>query len=130
MPPARGNGRRLAQRGFLVVGYETSHAATDSGVSRLSAGRVVGPTFRTAERRGSVIRTSMRECLETWGLQAQDGPVTVEALETILARATVPILRQVEERPPELVVALLPSLICTILTAFVEVMAEQQASKA
>ena len=63
-------------------------------------------------------------------LQAQAGSVTVEALETILARATVAILRQVEERPPELVVALLPSLIRTMLAAFVEVMAEQRASKA
>ena len=63
-------------------------------------------------------------------LQAQAGSVTVEALETILARATVPILRQVEERPPELVVALLPSLIRTMLTAFVKVMAEQRGAKA
>ena len=77
-----------------------------------------------------IIRASVRECLETWVLQAQAGSVTVEALETILARATVPILRQVEERPPELVVALLPSLIRTMLAAFVEVMAEQRASKA
>jgi hypothetical protein len=46
-----------------------------------------------------IIRASVRECLETWTLQAQAGPVTVEAVETILARATVPILRQVEERP-------------------------------
>ncbi len=37
---------------------------------------------------------------------------------------------QLEERPPELVVALLPSLVRTMLTAFVEVMAEQRASKA
>ncbi len=56
-----------------------------------------------------ILRVSVRECLETWRLQAQAGPVTVEALETILARATVPILRQVEERSPELVVVLLPS---------------------
>ena len=42
-----------------------------------------------------IIRASVREYLETWLLQAQAGPVTVEALETILARATVPILRQV-----------------------------------
>jgi hypothetical protein len=41
-----------------------------------------------------------------------------DALETILARATVPILRQAEQRPPELVVALLPRLIRTMLTAF------------
>jgi hypothetical protein len=72
-----------------------------------------------------IIRASARECLETWALEAQAGPVTMDALETVLARATVPILRQVEERPPELVAALLPSLIRVMLTAFVEVMAEQ-----
>jgi len=76
-----------------------------------------------------VIRASVRECLETWTLQAQAGPVTVDALETILARATIPILRRVEERPPEVVVALLPSLIRTMLAAFVEVMAEQSGTK-
>jgi hypothetical protein len=62
-------------------------------------------------------------------LQTQAGPVTVEGLETILARATVPILRQLEERPPELVVALLPSLIRTMLAAFVEAMAEERRAK-
>ena len=72
----------------------------------------------------------MRECLETWMLEAQAGSVTVEALETIVARATVPILGQVEDRQPELVVALLPSLIRTMLAAFVEVMAEQRRAKA
>jgi len=77
-----------------------------------------------------IIRASVRECLETWVLQAQAGTVIVEALETILARATVPILRQVEERPPEIVMALLPSLIPTMLAAFVEVMAEQRKAKA
>jgi len=40
-----------------------------------------------------IIRASVRECLETYLLQAQVGSVTMEALETILARATVPILR-------------------------------------
>ena len=52
--------------------------------------------------------------------------MTVEALEAILARATVPILRQLEDRPPELMIALLPSLVRTMLAAFVEVMEEQQ----
>lgn len=56
--------------------------------------------------------------------------MTVEALDTILARATVPILRQLEERPPELVIALLPSLIRTMLAAFVEVMAEGRGARA
>jgi hypothetical protein len=31
-----------------------------------------------------IIRASVRECLETWQLQAKAGPVTVEALEMIL----------------------------------------------
>jgi hypothetical protein len=64
-----------------------------------------------------------------WRLQAEAEPVTVDALETILARSTVPILRQLEERPAELVLALLPSLDCTMLAAFVEVMAEQRPSR-
>ena len=73
-----------------------------------------------------IIRASVRECLETWRLQSKAGPVTVEALETILARATVPILRQVEERQPELVAALLPSPVRTMLAAFVKMMAKAQ----
>jgi hypothetical protein len=50
-----------------------------------------------------IIRAAVRECLETYQLQAQAGPVTVPALETILARAVVPILAQLEDKPPELV---------------------------
>ena len=43
----------------------------------------------------------------------------------------VPILRQMEDNPPELVMALLPSLVRTMLGAFVELMAdEQERSKA
>jgi hypothetical protein len=57
------------------------------------------------------LRASLRECLETWHLQSKAGAVTVEARETILARATVPILGQIEERQPELVIALLPRLV-------------------
>jgi len=70
-----------------------------------------------------ITRTSVRECLETWQLQSKGGPVSVEALETILVRATVPILRQMEERQPELIVALFPSRVRTMLGAFVEAMA-------
>ena len=84
------------------------------------------PASAEAREWHRIIRASVRECLETWRLQAKAGPVTVEALETIVARATVPILRQLEERPPELVVALLPSLVRTMLAAFVEMMAEQK----
>ncbi len=54
------------------------------------------PESPEARKWHRVIRASLRECLETWVLQTQAGPVTVE-VEAILARATVPILRQVEE---------------------------------
>jgi hypothetical protein len=47
-----------------------------------------------------IIRASVRECLETWVLQAQAGQVTVEAVETTLARATVPILRKAKGIQP------------------------------
>ena len=50
-----------------------------------------------------IIRASVRECLQTWHLQSKDGPVTVEVLEAILSRSMVPILRQMEDKPPELV---------------------------
>ena len=73
-----------------------------------------------------IIRASVRKCLETSQLQSKAGPVTVEALEAILSRSMVPILRQMEDKPPELVMALLPSLVRTMLAAFVEVMEEQQ----
>ena len=53
----------------------------------------------------------------------------MEALEAILSRSMVPILRQMEDKPPELVMALLPSLVRAMLAAFVEVMAEQWAPK-
>ncbi len=62
-------------------------------------------------------------------LQTQAGPVTVEALEAIPARSMVQLLQRLEGQPPELMVALLPSLIRTMLTAFVEVMAEQHTAK-
>src|SRR5262249_61650600 len=72
-----------------------------------------------------IIRASVRECLETWRLQASGGPVTVEALEAILARATVLILRQLEGRPRAEDRALArPG--GTMLAAFVEVSAEHR----
>ena len=68
----------------------------------------------------------MRECLETWHLQSKDGPVTVEALEVILSRSMVLILRQMEEKSPELMMALLPSLVRTMLAGFVELMEQER----
>ena len=71
-----------------------------------------------------LVRSAVRECLETWLLQAQTGPVTVQALEGILARSSVLLLRRLEGMPPQQIVELLPILIRTMLAAFVESMAE------
>ena len=50
-------------------------------------------------------------------------------MEAILARAAVPILRQMIAQPPELALALLPSLVRTMLMAFVEAMTEPSGTK-
>ena len=76
-----------------------------------------------------IVRAAVRECLQTWKLQARSGPVTPKALETILARATVLLMGRLDAQPSHLVVALLPGLIRTMLAAFVEVMAEERGSK-
>jgi len=77
-----------------------------------------------------LVRGAVRECLETWLLQAQAGPVTVEALEGILARSSVLLLRRLEGMPPQQIVELLPILIRTMLAAFVESMAEMLEERA
>ena len=51
----------------------------------------------------------IRAACETWHIQAQAGPVTERQLEAIINRAAVPILRSVQDHPPELMTALLPS---------------------
>ena len=76
-----------------------------------------------------IVGASVRECLQTWRLQAQAGPVTGKALEGILARATVLLMRRLEGQNPELVVAVLPILVRTMLAAFVEVMEEERQRK-
>ena len=73
-----------------------------------------------------IIAASVRECLQTWRLQTKAGPVTQKALEAILGRSTVLLLRRLEGQPPELVVALLPVLIRTMLAAFLEVLEEER----
>jgi len=59
------------------------------------------------------------------------GSLTVAALDAMLSRSMVPILRQMGDKPcdkpPELVMALLPSLVRTMLAAFVEVVAKHEA---
>ena len=74
----------------------------------------------------TLIRATVRECLQTWKLQARSGPVTPKAMETILARATVLLMSRLEGQPPHLVVTLLPGLLRDMLAAFVEAMAAEK----
>jgi hypothetical protein len=55
--------------------------------------------------------------------------VTAKALETILARSTVLLMRRLEGQPPDLVVALLPGLLRTMLATFIDVMAEERRAR-
>jgi hypothetical protein len=54
---------------------------------------MLSPESAEAHEFHRVIRASVRDCLETWRLQTQAAPVTAEALELVVARAAVPILR-------------------------------------
>ena len=82
------------------------------------------PESAEARRWQRVIRTSVREACQTWRVQAQAGPVTTKALEAIINRAAVPILNLLENQPPEAVVALMPSVVRTLLWAVLEMQAE------
>jgi hypothetical protein len=72
-----------------------------------------------------IIRASVRECYDTWRFQIETGAVTAEALELLVARAAVQILGLLGDRPLEVALALLPSLVCTMLQAFLEVLTQQ-----
>ena len=72
-----------------------------------------------------LIRTAVREAWETWCLQGQAGPVTEKAFEAILNRAALPILRRLQDQPPEVVAVLVPTLVRAMLAAAVELMAER-----
>ena len=71
-----------------------------------------------------LIRASVREACETWRIQAQAASVSPKDFEAIINRAAVPILRQLQEQPPELVAELVPSLVRIMLASAVEVMVE------
>ena len=73
-----------------------------------------------------IIRSSVREACDTWRIQAQAGPVTDAALETIVYRAAVPVLLLLENQPPEAIAALAPSIVRIMLAAAVEVVAEER----
>jgi hypothetical protein len=76
-----------------------------------------------------LVRSAVRECVETWIIQAQAGHVTEAALEAIVSRSATLLLRRLEGYPSELTIALVPSLVRTMLLAFLEVVAEQVTSR-
>jgi hypothetical protein len=73
-----------------------------------------------------MVRTCVRECVQTWRLQRRAGPVTPKALETILSRATLLLMQRLEGHPPHLVVALLPGLLRSMLAVCLEMLAEEE----
>jgi hypothetical protein len=74
----------------------------------------------------TIVRGAVRECVQTWKLQSRTGPVSPKAKATILSRATVLLMRRLDGQPPHVVVALLPGLLRTMLSAFLDVVAEDQ----
>ena len=72
-----------------------------------------------------LIRASVRECVRTWQIQGQRGPVTPEAFEAIVARTVVLLMQRLEGAAPHLIMALVPGLLHTMLETFLEVLAEE-----
>ena len=67
-----------------------------------------------------IIGASVRDMLDAYRIQASAGPVTDQALEQILFRASHGVLQSLAPYPREQRVALLPSVVRLLLTAFLE----------
>jgi hypothetical protein len=67
-----------------------------------------------------IISASVRDMLDAYRIQAQAGPVTDQALEQILFRASHGVLQSLAPYPREQRVALLPSVVRVLLAAFLE----------
>jgi hypothetical protein len=67
-----------------------------------------------------IISPSVRDMLDTYRIQASAGPVTDKALEEIIFRMAHGILQSLTPYPSEQRVALLPSVVRLLLTAFLE----------
>jgi hypothetical protein len=80
----------------------------------------------TARRRADelvrIVTSVVRECWEAYALQFRDDErPRPEAVDAILARSVYPILAKLEEVPPEIMPMLLPHVVRTMLTAFLQV---------
>jgi len=67
-----------------------------------------------------IISASVRDMLDAYRIQAQAGPVTDKALEEIIFRAEHGVDQSLAPYPRAQGVALLPSVVRLLLTAFLE----------
>ena len=67
-----------------------------------------------------IIGATVRDMVSVYRLQAQMGPVTVQALEEILFRAAHGVLQSLAPYPGAQRVALLPSVVRFMLAVFLE----------
>jgi len=80
-----------------------------------------------AEELHRIISTSVRDMLDAFRIQAQAGPVTDKALE-IVFRAEHGVVQSLAPYPRAQRVALLPSVVRMLLTAFIEELARSDGS--
>jgi hypothetical protein len=86
------------------------------------------PEERDTEEMHRIVAAAVRECWETYAMQFGEGTSpTPEALDAILARATVPIVAQLEKVPPEDAPELAARLVTMMLGTFLDVTAHQLA---
>jgi hypothetical protein len=78
------------------------------------------PRSTEAEALHRSISASVRDMLDAYRIQAQAGPVTDQALEEILFRASHGVLQSLAPYPRAQRVALLPSVVRLLLAAFIE----------
>jgi len=67
-----------------------------------------------------IVSASVRDMLDAYRIQAQAGPVTDKALEEIIFRAAHGVVQSLAPYPAAQRVALLPSVVCMLLTTFLE----------
>jgi hypothetical protein len=86
------------------------------------------PSRRPSEEIHRIVTAAVRECWETYATQVGEGTApTPDALDVIFARATVPIVAQLDKIPPEGVPELAEALVSMMLGAFLDVTAHELA---
>ena len=81
-----------------------------------------------AEELHRIISASVRDMLDAYRIQVQAGPVTDKALEEIVFRAPHGIVQSLAPYPGPQRVAMLPSVVRTLLTTFIEELARPDSS--